>query len=203
MANRLIYPKIGPVIKFAASMSGIASTFAAISYYQRRNNKINLIVGLDGPLVCIVSIKTVGKTGGRPSPHNRSEVVNSEFQITSEILNKKYDVWVRPYASFMFFVLQSFCNFYMYTSMSQDIADKVLDNVNWSNKFIEKRYGDKIYEENHCSNVILLITSSSELFQNQNNINDPYQFMQIPRYNDNSYDNQLVRTGRIIYRFFN
>lgn len=197
MANRLIYPKVGPIIKFAASMSGITTTFMAISYYQRRNNKINLIVGLDGPLVSI-------KTRDQPPPHahNRSEVVNPTFNITSA--NKKYDVWVRPYASFMFFVLQPFCNFYMYTSADPDIADKVLDNVKWSNKFIEKRYGDKIYEKNNCGNVILLITSSSELFQNQNNISYPYKFMQIPRYNENnSYDYELVRfTRRMIYKFF-
>ena len=207
MAHRL-----GPVTKFALSMTWVTTTLVAVTYYQQRNHKINLVVGLDGPLVSIRPRNTY---------QDRDCEYDPAFNITSG--GQKYSVWVRPYASFMFIVLQPFCNFYMYTCTGQDMADKVLDNVKWSDKFIERRYGNgnshRIYDENNCmsqepcsvrpssmsgGNVILLITSESELFQNQNNISYPYEFTQIPRYNENeSYDWELVRfTGKMIYRFF-
>ncbi len=197
--------RFGSATKFMVSMGTVTSVGLAISYYKRKDNKINLIVGLDGPLFSIK--RDYGNNYQDYQPDfriGRSWVTPPNFTITSN--NKVYDVWTRPYASLMFYMLQPFCNFRVYTSLEEDMTNKILYNVEWGNRFIERRYGNSsnIYEETNCGNIVLLITSFNELYKNQDNIAYPFDVVAISKYNESkTSDYELIRfTGRMIYRFF-
>jgi hypothetical protein len=231
MTSRDIYPKVkrSNVGKFILSMTGVTSALVGLEYYKRKNYKINLVLGLNGTLVSVKPIdanKIVNntKTIDVWTPHIPRMVLTYKtdqpsLEITYE--NQKYNVWIRPYSSVMFYMLQPFCNFYLYTVTDQSVAEEILKETGWTDKFVKKKFRDKVYEKKHCKDIISLSTSIMELIDHQNILVDdhltmdcqtkygrnypfPYKFIHIPEFSKNvKGDYEMVKlTGRIIYKFF-
>ena len=137
-----IISKIAEIIIF---ISKIYNNNCIIGYFQLKKQKLKIFLDLDNTLIYSTFYK----------------LPNINTILTYD---KKYHIYKRPYLDTFLSTLSSFADIFVYTSSTQDYADKIL-NVIDKNNLIKKKYYRQncIKEQNrYLKDVKKLISSSSE-----------------------------------------
>ena len=197
--NRTLSFKTKGIFLTTLSITGLTS----LCYYKMDDQKkINLILDLDETLVHTKLQKLMNQ--------NFDSFKKYSTEIDTE--NNHYKVWKRPYTDFMFFVLKPFCNFYMYTSATQDYADKIIANMDWDKHFKNKMYKDDEYTQMKCKPMNKVILDEDKelrtILVDDRNFNHCLtcnsKFIHIKPYSlYNNYDKEmLIFPLKIIWRYY-